>query len=208
MEELRALRSQAIVKLTALRKLAAEGKLAAALSWIEDFVQSDEKLVVFAHHRAVQTAIVELFPDSARILGTDSLEAREANVLRFQAEDGPALCVCSMEAASQGFTLTASANVAFLELAWTPAKHDQAEDRVHRIGQDRGVTAWYLLAADTIDERLARLLDEKRAVVDAVADGREAEGGALVGELLREMVGGLSYERPTRRSLPHAPATS
>ncbi|MEI2702843.1 MAG: DEAD/DEAH box helicase [Baekduia sp.] len=184
-----ALRAQAMTKMTALRRLAAEQKLTAALSWIEDFTASDERLVVFAHHRAIQQAVAERFPGCARILGTDKPEERQAQVQRFQAAGGPALCVCSMEAASHGFTLTAAANVAFLELAWTPAKHDQAEDRIHRIGQDRGVTAWYLLAAGTIDERIARLLDEKRVVVDAVADGVESEGRALVGALLQEMAG-------------------
>lgn len=183
------LRAEAIVKLTALRRLAAHGKLAAALSWIEDFTASEERLVVFAHHRDIQGAVVERFPESARILGRDGLEQREANVRRFQSADGPELCVCSMEAASHGFTLTAAANVAFLELAWTPAKHDQAEDRVHRIGQDRGVVCWYLLAAGTIDERIARLLDEKRAVVGSVVDGTVVEGEGLVEALLGEMVG-------------------
>jgi len=74
--------------------------------------------------------------------------------------------------------------VAFLELGWTPAKHDQAEDRVHRIGQDRHVTAWYLLAADTIDERMAALIDSKREVVGAVTDGRVATDAPMIDALL------------------------
>ncbi len=82
---------------------------------------------------------------------------------RFQdARTGRALCVGSLEAASHGFTLTAAANVAFLELAWTPAKHDQAEDRAAPDRAGARVTAWYLLAAETIDERIAKLLEEKR----------------------------------------------
>ena len=77
--------------------------------------------------------------------------------------------------------------MAFVELGWTPAKHDQAEDRVHRIGQDRHVTAWYLLAADTIDERIAALIDYKRAVVDSVTDGTASGEAAVVDRLLREL---------------------
>ena len=90
-------RAEALVKMTALRRLAAEGKLAAALAWIDDFRESEEKLVVFAHHRDIQAAVIERFPDSARIVGADSMEEREANVRRFQADDGPELCVCSLE---------------------------------------------------------------------------------------------------------------
>ena len=189
------IRAIALVRLTALRRLAARGKLDAAISWIEDFRQSEERLVVFAHHREIQHALLDRFPDSARILGTDRLEEREANVRRFQADDGPSLCVASLEVASHGFTLTAAVNVAFLELAWTPAKHDQAEDRLHRIGQERSVTAWYLLAADTIDERIAQLLEDKRHVVDSLTDGGEGVSSTLVDALVTGYVTGAPLRR-------------
>ena len=80
-----------------------------------------------------------------------------------------------MRAASQGITLTRASNVAFVELDWTPARHDQAEDRLHRIGQDSAVTAWYLLAPETIDETMATLLERKRTVIDAVTEGEVRE---------------------------------
>jgi hypothetical protein len=182
-----ALRAEALVKLNALRHVAAQGKLAAAVEWIESFVESDERLVVFAHHRDIQASLLDSFPDAARILGSDTLAERDENVQRFQADDGPHLCICSLEAASHGFTLTAAASVAFVELGWTPAKHEQAEDRVHRIGQERHVTAWYLLAADTIDERIAALIDHKRAVVGSVTDGTAGADAAVIDRLLREL---------------------
>ena len=134
------------------------GKLPTALAWIADFLASGEPLVVFAEHIAIQKAVLERFPDAAHILGADSTASRQDAVDAFQTEDGPQLIVCSMKAASQGITLTRASNVAFLELDWTPARHDQAEDRLHRIGQDSAVTAWYLLAPDTIDETMAELL--------------------------------------------------
>ena len=183
-------RAEALVKMSALRRLAARGKLDAALSWIDDFRESGERLVVFAHHREIQAAVIERFPECARIVGDDSMDEREANVQRFQAEDGPELCVCSLQVASHGFTLTAAANVAFLELDWTPAKHDQAEDRVHRIGQAESVTAWYLLANETIDERIAALLAEKRDVVDSVTDG----GGGTGSSIADALIGGYAAE--------------
>jgi superfamily II DNA or RNA helicase len=181
-----ALRAEALVKLNALRHVAALGKLDAAIEWINAFLASGERLVVFAHHRDVQAALLEAFPRAAFILGGDSLEGRDRNVERFQA-GGASLCICSLEAASHGFTLTAAASVAFLELGWTPAKHDQAEDRIHRIGQDRNVTAWYLLAADTIDERIAALIDYKRALVGSVTDGTAGAEVAVVDRLLQDL---------------------
>jgi hypothetical protein len=182
-----ALRAEALVKINALRHVAARGKLAAAVEWIESFVASGERLVVFAHHRDVQAALLDAFPGAARIIGSDTVAERDLNVERFQDDGGPHLCICSLEAAAHGFTLTAAASVAFVELGWTPAKHDQAEDRVHRIGQERHVTAWYLLAADTIDERIAALIDHKRAVVGSVTDGTAGADAAVIDRLLREL---------------------
>ena len=94
-----------------------------------------------------------------------------------------------MEVAGQGLTLTRASNVAFLELDWTPAKHDQAEDRCHRIGQRDAVTAYYLLAAETVDETIATLLERKRAVIEAVTDGREEDEEGVLDALVRELRG-------------------
>lgn len=183
-----ALRAEALVKLNALRHVAARGKLHAAIEWIKAFLESGERLVVFAHHRDIQHELVHAFPRAARILGSDPIEERQRNVELFQRGRGGApLCICSLEAASHGFTLTAAASVAFLELGWTPAKHDQAEDRVHRIGQDRHVTAWYLLAADTIDERIAALIDYKRAMVGSVTDGSAGSEATVIDRLLVDL---------------------
>ena len=89
--------------------------------------------------------------------------------------------------AGQGITLTRASNVAFLDLEWTPAMHDQAEDRCHRIGQHDAVTAWYLLAADTIDETMIELISRKRGIVGAVTDGRRDESEALIQSVVREL---------------------
>ena len=184
-----ALRAEQLVRLNHLRQLAARGKLPTALAWIADFLESGEPLVVFAEHIATQKAVMERFPKAAHILGADSSHKRQAAVDAFQSEDGPQLIVCSLKAASQGITLTRASNVAFLELDWTPARHDQAEDRLHRIGQDSAVTAWYLLAPDTIDETMAELLQRKRSLIDAVTDGQVRDEERLVDAVARELRG-------------------
>jgi SWI/SNF-related matrix-associated actin-dependent regulator of chromatin subfamily A-like protein 1 len=218
-----ALRAERLVRLNALKLLAARGKLRAALAWIHDFCSSGEPLVVFAKHREVQRAVMERFPRALHILGEDSHAARDAALRAFQEPDavlaggdagvdGPAgvsgtggasgpggatraatptdqLIVCSLDVAGQGLTLTRASNVAFLELDWTPAKHDQAEDRCHRIGQEDAVNASYLLAAGTIDETIATLLERKRAVIGAVTDGRPQDEEGVVDALVRELAG-------------------
>ncbi|HUB76784.1 MAG TPA: DEAD/DEAH box helicase, partial [Solirubrobacteraceae bacterium] len=186
-----ALRAERLVRLNALKLLAARGKLHAALAWIHDFASSGERLVVFARHREIQRAVVERFPHALHILGEDSHAQRDAALRAFQAPDSEEnqLIVCSIEVAGQGLTLTRSSNVAFLELDWTPAKHDQAEDRCHRIGQQDAVNVTYLLAADTIDESIATLLERKRALIGAVTDGRAEDEEGVLDALVRELRG-------------------
>ena len=82
-----ALRAERLAQLNALRRLASHGKGNAALAWIDDFLASDEPLVVFAGHRAMQDRLVERFPDALHLLGRDSITAREAAVQGFQAGD-------------------------------------------------------------------------------------------------------------------------
>jgi SWI/SNF-related matrix-associated actin-dependent regulator 1 of chromatin subfamily A len=184
-----ALRAERLAQLNALKRLAARGKLAAAAAWIHDFLASDEPLVVFSHHAEVQEALLARFPGAGHLLGRDTQIARDATVRAFQDGSGHPLLICSTLVAGQGITLTRASNVAFVELEWTPALHDQAEDRCHRIGQRDAVTAWYLLAAGTIDERIAELLHRKRGVVGAVTDGRRIDAEGLVDEVVRAMRG-------------------
>ena len=192
------LRAERLAQLNTLKRLAARGKLEPALAWIHAFLASGERLVVFAHHAEIQEAVLARFPEAAHILGRDSVPAREAAVHAFQADDGPQLLIGSTRVASQGITLTAASNVAFLELEWTPAIHDQAEDRCHRIGQHDAVTAWYLLAAETIDETMAELIARKRGIVGAITDGRPAEEAGVIDEVARALRAGEPYRHLRR----------
>jgi hypothetical protein len=182
--EQRARRAQALVRITQLALIAARGKLDGAREWIGNFVETGEKLVVFTRHREIGDALLEAFPGAACATGRLDADGRAAEVDRFQTDDACRLIVCSLDAAGVGLTMTAASNVAFVELGWTPAAHDQAEDRVHRIGQEEAVTAWYLLAADTIDERIAAVIDRKRELVRAATDGAPAGQEAVLDDLL------------------------
>jgi SNF2 family DNA or RNA helicase len=142
----------------------------------------------------VQQAVLARFPAALHLMGGDSLAARETSIASFQNPSGPVLIVCATRVAAQGITLTRASNVAFLELEWTPAIHDQAEDRCHRIGQRDAVTAWYLLAAETIDETMARLIQRKREIVGAVTDGHRAQSDGMVESVVRELRDGRPFQ--------------
>ncbi len=188
------LRAERLAQLNTLRRLAARGKLGPALAWIDDFLESEEPLVVFASHREIQEVVVQRFPQALHVVGADKITDRDAAVQAFQDPAGPQLIVCSTRVAGQGITLTRASNVAFLDLEWSPAMHDQAEDRTHRIGQRDAVTAWYLLAAETIDETMAEVLARKRGIVGAVTDGRRDESEAVVQSVVKALRG-----KPLRR---------
>lgn len=172
-------------EIEAAKQEAVRGKLDAAIAWVRDFIES-EKLVLFATHHFVVDAIMDAFGAAAvEVTGRTEQADRQAAVDRFQSDDTCRLFVGNIQAAGVGLTLTAASNVAFLELAWTPAAHDQAEDRTHRIGQQNAVTAWYLLATDTIDEAIFGLLEGKRKIVAKVTDGT-AQAELVFGDGWRE----------------------
>ena len=183
-----ALRAERLAQLNALRRLASRGKGGAAMGWIEDFLASDERSSSSPATARSRTGWSSASRTRSHILGRDSIGAREAAVQGFQAGDAQ-LLVCATRVAGQGITLTRASNVAFLDLEWTPAMHDQAEDRCHRIGQHDAVTAWYLLAARTIDETMLELIERKRRVVDAVTDGRSQAEEAVVDGVIRALRG-------------------
>jgi len=182
----RAAKAKILARTSALRKLSAEGKIAAAGDWIENFVESGEKLVVFAHHREVISSLLSILEEkgigAAHIVGDDDAAARQAAVDGFQSGDCRVI-VCSIAAAGVGLTLTAASNVLFIELDWTPANIEQAEDRCHRIGQRNAVTAWYMIGS-SIDEYMLDLLETKGKIVsESLGDNKL---GAVFSQLLTE----------------------
>jgi len=183
----RASNAQALAEINGLKQLAVKGKLPQAVDWIKDYLASGKKLVVMAVHKFVIDAIMDEFKGRAvKVDGSVSGAARQDAVERFQTDDSIRLFVGNIKAAGVGLTLTAASTVAFLELPWTPGDLQQAEDRVHRIGQKESVSIYYLLAQDTIEEKIAYLIDKKRKILDAVLDGQATEEESLLSELMNQ----------------------
>lgn len=184
--------AEQLVRIEALKQVSAKGKLASVIEWVQSFIDTGEKIVVFASHIEIQKKLVTAFPGSASILGEHSVEVRQANVDRFQTDPDCKVVICSLAAASEGITLTAASNVAFVELGWNPGKMDQATDRVHRIGQTDSVTAWYLLAEETIDQDIYALIEAKRKVVDEATNGEvreeSVEDAGIINALIEQLL--------------------
>ena len=89
------------------------------------------------------------------------------------------------KAAKEGLTLTISSNVAFAEFFWTSGDHDQCEDRCYgRLSDCHGANIWYLIAQDTVEEKIAELIDHKRKILTSILDGETVEEESLLLNLL------------------------
>lgn len=167
----KARRAEQLVRIAALRQLVATGKFAQIKAWLRSKLDSGAKLVVFAIHHEMQRALQSAFPSALHLFADDKLPDQQASIEAFQTESDHRLLLCSLSTAGVGITLTAAHHVVMTELGWNPGIMDQAEDRVHRIGQSNTVQAWYLLAEHTIDEHLSELLDNKREIASVITDG-------------------------------------
>ena len=185
----RAKRAEAIIKIGALKRITAEGKLHHALQWIDDFVDSGEKLLLYFIHQNILTSLRAKYPAALYITSDMSSEARATTVHRFQ-NNGSQLLVAAFGTSAgsapgaTGLTLTAASNVAFLELGWTSSHHDQAEARIWRIGQDQPCTAYYLIGQNTIEKRILGILDSKRTICNAITNGSTSEAMPPLVDLL------------------------
>jgi SWI/SNF-related matrix-associated actin-dependent regulator 1 of chromatin subfamily A len=170
-----ALRAEALVKLEKLKQIAVKGKLDSVTEWIKNQLESEPKVVVFVHHREILAQLMadlkEFNPVS--IQGGDTDIQRTKAVDTFQTVPTCRAIICSIKAAGLGITLTAASTTVTVELVWTPAEHNQAEDRIHRIGQTEACTNYYLIADGTIEEKIAKVISKKQAVLSAVLDGTQ-----------------------------------
>jgi len=188
-------RAKLLMQIGALKKLIAMGKYNSAVEWITNFLESGEKLIVFVWHRELAERLAMKFR-APMIYGGLTAEKRQAAADSFMLEPDTNLIVCNMKAAGVGLDLYAASNVLFLELGWTPTLHDQCEDRAHRIGQTQPVTAWYMLAEDSLDAQFWDLLEGKRRVVQEATEG---VGGGSSTSILRALATDLINEARNRK---------
>lgn len=163
------MQSEVIVKITLLLQLAAKGKIEAAKEYIDEVLDSGEKIVVFCKHRAVVDQLCVEYPQAVRVTGSENETQKQQSVDSFQKDSKTNIIIGSHKAAGVGLTLTASSEVLFLELPWTFADLEQCEDRCHRMGQANSVRCTSLLAENTLDNWLYNdVILSKKQIADAV----------------------------------------
>ena len=177
----KSMRGKIMVQIGILKNIAARGKLDDVMEYIDDVVESQEKLVVFIYLNEVADIFRRRYPNALFFTGSESSDKRNENIHKFQKcascdtryerhdnldhEFVPSdnnLIFVNYKSGGVGITLTAASRVAFVELPWHAADTDQCEDRCHRISQKNAVQISYFLAKNTIDEDIYNVINEKR----------------------------------------------
>jgi SNF2 family DNA or RNA helicase len=169
------------------------GKLNRFDELVTELLDVGERALVFTQFREMgdllQRHVATRFEVDAPFLhGGVSKAGRDRMVADFQAGAGSPLLLVSLKAGGTGLNLTAASQVIHYDRWWNPAVEDQATDRAWRLGQRRTVNVHKLVCQGTVEERIGEVIDEKRAIADAVVGTGEAWLSELSTEQLAELV--------------------
>lgn len=145
------------------RAALATAKIPALMALVEDFEEQNEPLVVFSAHRAPIDVFVGR--EGWEVITGDTSPAERVRIQNDFQEGKLKGIAGTIKAAGVALTLTRASNAIFVDLEWTPALNSQAEDRILRIGQTRGVLITTLIADFPLDKRVTELLAIKRTII-------------------------------------------
>ncbi|MFA5717310.1 MAG: DEAD/DEAH box helicase [Desulfobulbaceae bacterium] len=154
---------------------------------VEELIGSRHKALVFSQFTG-HLALIREYLDNEGIFykyldGTTPIRERQRQVESFQEGEGD-LFLISLKAGGLGLNLTAADYVIHMDPWWNPAVEDQAADRAHRIGQKRPVTVYRLVTANTIEEKIVKLHQEKRDLANSLLEGTDVSARISAEELL------------------------
>ncbi len=169
-----------------------QAKANLAADYAAQLARNAGKVVFFAKHIDVMDSASELLQSRgiryASVRGDQTPAVRQRNIDAFVNDPDVVIVVCSLTAAGVGLNLQVASNVVLAELSWTNAEQTQAIDRVHRIGQTEPVTAWRIIATQTIDAKIAELVDSKAGLAARALDGSDGEAASSADVQLEALV--------------------
>lgn len=184
---------EAISQIGYLKRLAAQLKHKATIEWIDDYLLSGKKLIVFGIHRSVMEPLVVHYKKICTLVnGSVVGEERQKRFNAFNKDPNVKILFANTKAAGTGWSCQATSTTAFIEFEWVPGLHTQAEDRTH--GLNRGIagetsTYYYLYAKDTIEDKLIKTLQRKDFDVSKILDGKVSSSSlALYNILIKEIL--------------------
>ncbi len=182
MKKSRRLKTEALVKMTMLKRLAGKIKAEAVVEWVDNFLQENEgKLLIFGIHRDVLKPLYARYKDQAVLVdGSVVGRKRQEKFDLFNGDRKTRLCIGNIHAAGVGWSAKGKKlpinTVVFIELDWKPATMIQAEDRCYGLGrgvEGVGTNVFYLVTRNTIEEKILALNEAKQGVSDQILDGRD-----------------------------------
>lgn len=162
----------ALTKLSELKQVCVNCKFNSCISWIDDYIESGNKLVVFVYHTVVfETLMTKYKKIAVGINGSTPNNERQNNVKKFQNDEKIKLFIGNISACCTGLTLTRANAVCFIEFGRSYPQMVQAEDRIHRISQTAdSVFAYYLIMKNGIDEIIMETINERSKGINKVMD--------------------------------------
>lgn len=164
----KSMKAEMLIRIGILKQISARGKIEAAKEAINEVVESGQKIVIFCYLKEIVQELKNIYPSAVSVVGDDSLELRQANIIAFQTKPNVNIIICNIKTGGVGITLTAASEVLFIEFPWHEANCGQCEDRTHRIGQKESVRARYLLGENTIDRWCYQLIQRKRSIANTI----------------------------------------
>ena len=167
------------------------GKLAALDLIVDSALDSGESVLIFTQYVKMGSLLAAHLESRGTTVGFlhggQNVSDRTELVDQFQAGSLPVLLL-SLRAGGTGLNLTEASHVVHFDRWWNPAVEDQATDRAHRIGQTKAVTVHRLITEGTVEDRVAELLEQKRALADRVVGGGESWLSSLDDDSLRSLI--------------------
>jgi len=158
-----------------IRHALAVAKVPYVCEHIEDLLESKDKLVCFVHHNDVAEAIFDRFRDRAVLVyGPSTMPDRQEAVQRFWTDEKCELFIGSLKVTGLGINLQVASNIVFAELDWVPGVITQAEDRCHRIGQDKSLLVQHLVAQNSMDSNMAKRIVAKQKSIQKALNRQES----------------------------------
>jgi SWI/SNF-related matrix-associated actin-dependent regulator 1 of chromatin subfamily A len=190
-----ALRAELLVRINVLKQLSAKGKMTAFQEFVDDVIESGEKLVVFCWFNETVQVLKDRFKEYGAVTICGKIDGHpmadweiQNNKKKFQDDPNCKLMICTYGKGGVGHTLTAASKWACIELGWTYADQAQAEDRIHRIGQRNACECYYFLGADTFDEDFYRVIDQRRMLEKMSTGGTEDIPVETVGDIAKKIL--------------------
>ncbi len=179
-----------LLKLEGIDPATASGKLDLFGELLEEVIDGGHRLLVFSQFVSMLTLLKEkLTGEGIEFCYLDgSTTDRAAVVERFQTDGAIPVFLISLKAGGVGLNLTGADSVIHFDPWWNPAVEDQATDRAHRIGQNKVVTSYKLIARDTVEEKILTLQNRKREIIQATIGGEEEFAASLSWEEIQELL--------------------